>query len=517
MENTTENKFLRLSGISEINTESGADYTLPDYLGDVRKILFTECALRQAGHFSDDSGDEFSGIVVYDIVYLDAENKPTRASFTSDFELKLKGEENRERTICTPVISTYSIRLNGPRRISARANISASLRCIVYDEIVQTGTAFEEGERRLQSKEACLNLRCAVASVKVEREFAEKLSWVEGAIADEVEVIYSTATAEVEKACAGEGEVKLSGELKLSALISSAGAPLYLAEKSVPFEVNVPMEGELEEMKFIPIAEVVSVTSSVNAEEAGAEVAVCAIVEFSAVGEFNSKRKISEDVFLAYGHAENTYRDYRYTELYDCVSTSVSNSTEIGLDKLTQEKIRDIPYLSAVAKVENSSLTDGDVKLSGELRVVGVASVIDDDGGVSYTGLKFSIPFDVDTKCSVTGSDGVRVEHSVEVNSISALVDTDSAKISYMLGVCAVCSGSVLKKVVQSSDVAEGAVESEEKSITVYYPTDGDTLFGVAKKFRVPVYKIAAANDISSATSTDGDASLDGICRLFIY
>ena len=516
MENGAENKFLRLCGISEICAESGADYTLPDYLGDVRKILFTECVAKEAGHFSDESGDEFSGIVVYDIVYLDAEGKPTRASFTSDYELRLKADEERARAICSPTVSSYSIRLNGPRRISARANVCASVKCIRFDEIVQSGTAFDEGER-LQRKESILNLRCAFASERCEREFAERVEWIEGAVADEVEVIYSTALAEVQRVSAGEGEAVLSGEVTLSALISNDGAPLYLSEKTVPFEVSVPMEGDLDEMKLAGFADTVSVTSSINPDEAGVEVVVSAIVEFFAVGEYNTKKKVSEDVFLAFGEVENTYRDYSYSELCDLESFSASGAFDIGLDKLSSEKIRDIPYLSAVAKIENAEARDGEAVLSGELRVVGVASIIDDDGDISYTGLKFSVPFEQACKLGVLGGDDMRLEHTARVSRISALVDTDTAKISYKLSMNVVGSRARCARVLSSSEAVPSENGSKERSITVYYPTEDDTLFGVAKKYRVPVGRIAAANDISAATSTDNDCSLCGVSRLLIY
>ena len=516
MENTSENKFLRLSGIAEISAESGADYTLPDYLGDVRKILFTECVAKESGHFSDESGDEFSGIVVYDIVYLDAEGKPTRASFTSDYELRLKGDEAREAAICSPAVSSYSIRLNGPRRISARASVGASVKCVCSDEIVQMGTAFDEGER-LQRKEILLNMRCARASEKVEREFAEKVEWIEGAVADEVEVIYSTADALVHKAVAEEDGVKLEGELSISALISNDSAPLYLAQKTVPFEVVVPMELDGCDMKLLPFAEIVSVTANVNPDEAGAEVVVSAIAEFFAIGEYNTQKKVSEDAFLAYGEVENTYREYRYSELCDLASVCLCGSADLGLDKLSPEKIRDIPYLSATAKVENAEARDGEVVLSGELRAVGVASIIDEAGGISYTGLKFSLPFEETVKACVPQGDNVRIEHAASVNGISALVDTDTAKISYKLSLNLVGSQARSARVLSSSEASQTDVREKEMSVTVYYPTDEDTLFGVAKKFRVPLGKIAAANDISSSASAGDDTSLCGVSRLFIY
>ena len=86
METKTDVSFTRNIKCADVYTESQADYALPDYLGDVRKILFTEAALRPSGRFAGGDEVEFSGVVVYNVVYLDAENNLSSAEFTSDYD-----------------------------------------------------------------------------------------------------------------------------------------------------------------------------------------------------------------------------------------------------------------------------------------------------------------------------------------------------------------------------------------------------------------------------------------------
>ena len=54
---------------TDIYTETGADYSLPDYNGDVRKILFTEASVRPSGSFENGDNIGFSGIIVYNLIY----------------------------------------------------------------------------------------------------------------------------------------------------------------------------------------------------------------------------------------------------------------------------------------------------------------------------------------------------------------------------------------------------------------------------------------------------------------
>lgn len=513
MESNNQNKFKRLSAIIEISAESVADYILPDYLGDIRRILFSECQAKPSGHFSDEAGDEFSGIAVYDVLYLDSENKPTRASFTSDFELRLKGEEGRADAICAPTVSGFYVRSTGPRRFSAGATVSAPARIIVEDEITVEGDGMDMGERT-QSLDGTLKVRCAASSGKTEREFAERLERLDGAMADEVEIVYSGARANVNKATADGDRLKLEGELYLYALISNDTLPIYLAEKTVPFEEWVEIDGA-QRMEFIPVADVVSVTSSVNPDEEGVDVVLSAIIELWGIGEFNEIRNVSLDSFVVGADVKNTYNDYRYTELYGVFTSVVSSAAELSSDKLCSEKIRDVPYLSGTFK-GGVAFADGDAELCGEIRAVGVASVVDDNGGISYAGVKFSVPVKEKIKCENSG-EASRIESEVSVCAISAAVDTESVIVNYKLVCHGACSGTVSKRLLASSVVEPDSSANEGKSITVYYPCEGDTLFEVAKKFRTPLSRIAAINELSAPSAADGADSLCGAERLLIY
>ncbi len=517
MDITNDTGFKRLSSISEISTESCADYTLPDYLGDVRRILFTECEARQSGKYSDENGVEFSGIVAYEIVYLDSENKLSRTSFTSDYDLRSRaGEEERCGAYATPAVSSYTLRLTGPRRISARANVSASVKSICEDELSASGTTFEN-EERAQTLEETLKLRCCAEGESIEREYAERLERLDGIIADEIEVIYSGAEAMVSQATADEDKIKLEGELVLYALLSVDGSPIYLAEKTVSFEENVPFVDARSDMRFIPRAEVRSAVANVNADEAGAEVVLSAIVEYCALGEYNTQVKAKTDAYITDGDVENLYRDYRYTELVDCAWICENVSCDISSEKVSAEKLREIPYLSATVRVERSELAGGEASLGGELRVAGVASVTDENGEISYTGLKFSVPFEKRVKCAASPASDKRLEYSLSAPVVTAAVDAGSIRINYRLLGSVVVSSVSSKKLLSTSSIVESDAAEARKSITVYYPVSGDTLFGVAKKFRTPVARLAANNGISASASTDGDAGLEGVSRLFIY
>ena len=80
-----ENRYRRVA-LREISAEASCDYVLPDYLGDVRKILFTEARCLPLPTYM--SGEEISasGAVEFRMIYTDSEGRLSSVSFTEDYE-----------------------------------------------------------------------------------------------------------------------------------------------------------------------------------------------------------------------------------------------------------------------------------------------------------------------------------------------------------------------------------------------------------------------------------------------
>ena len=98
------------------------------------------------------------------------------------------------------------------------------------------------------------------------------------------------------------------------------------------------------------------------------------------------------------------------------------------------------------------------------------------------------------------------------------ILDGDGVKVTCKLCGAIVCSAPGRCRVLEKADIrdADGSEHSAGK-ITVYYPTASDTLFSVAKRFRVPLEDLADDNGISVPTSAaGGDISLAGVERIVI-
>ena len=514
-----EKKFKRVSDTAELAVESSVDYILPDYYGDVRKILYTECVARPSGKFTDEEEVEFSGIVVYNVVYLDSENKPTGVSFTSDYDGAVKCRtEGLVGAYAEPSVTSYNVRLTGPRRFSAKATVGAATALVCEDIIAASGTSFV-GETEPETLTRVMNLRSVEMSERVEREYAEVIERLEGVIADEVEIIYSGAETLSLRAEVGEEKVNVLGELLVYAVVSTPDSPLYFVEKRIPIEEAVPFPGVTGAMSLIPIANAVSLVTNVNASETGAEIAASAVVEYEVRGEYNENVRVVSDAFVRSCPTENTYRNYEYTELRERVSLSEGVRCEVERGELPCENLHQILYLIANPKI-NTVLCDGDkLKLVGEVRFSGIASEVNEEGDVSYTGIKLSVPLEESVKCASGMSEGIACEYNFSQTLASPLIDGDKIEINYTLSGGVTVSEKKSESVLASSDaITEQSYEESSGKITVYYPEGDETLFEVARKFHKSLADIAEDNDIASTTSLDGSSVKVGdYQRIYIF
>ena len=222
MEIKTDITYPKNTRCSDVYTESTVDYVLPDYLGDMRKILFTDATLRPSGRFAGGDEVEFSGVVVYNVIYLDSENNLSSVEFTSDYDYSVKcSGESYNDSIASTRVSNYAVRLIGPRKISAKASLVGSVCLSENCTLSVSGNAFS-GESTPEINTGSIDLRVSRLSSVTEREYAEAVARLDGAIVDEVSVIYPSVEVMVDELRPEEDTVSVKGRLRMCAMIKNA-------------------------------------------------------------------------------------------------------------------------------------------------------------------------------------------------------------------------------------------------------------------------------------------------------
>ena len=144
---------------------------------------------------------------------------------------------------------------------------------------------------------------------------------------------------------------------------------------------------------------------------------------------------------------------------------------------------------------------------------------VDENGDENCFGVKFSFPIaeKVNVGCQIP--DGSSSECKIHVVDAVATLDDENmyVDVSYMLD--CVLEGASADVRLAACVAKEGETfEKRGSEIVVYYPTDEDTLFSVAKAFHTSPKALAQDNMLSQSVmnSFDEAGALHGVKKLII-
>lgn len=513
----TQREFNKDRAYIGVLTESSGEYLLPDYNGDVKRLLTTKARAIPSGKFLSGDNAEFAGIVAYDVVYLDSENNLTKACFTTDYDLVLKcsGEDYEDAGITTRV-ATYGIRLIGPRKISAKATLSSDVHISEHSSLDISGDAFLEEEPEIGTEMA--SIRCSKFLRSEEKEYAEELARIEGGIADDVDVLLCNAQADVDEITRSEGRVGIKGNLVIKALVKNGDGVPYKVGIELPVDESVEADGVDADCGISASVIISSVRPEVNPTEEGVVITVSVICECEFHLQSNCTVPIITDSYIKTRGCENGFSDFSYTTFLSEVHSEEKMSADLSRQSLEMENVRDVITVEATPTVESVEGCDGGVLIKGNLRYSGIACEINEDGTVGYTGFKFTVPFGKTVNNCLQYKPGMRYEVNACVRSVSCELDAGAVYPSANLAFCVTTLSEGKIRRLATSHLTDEVFEPDPATVTVYYPESGESLFDIAKKYHTSVMTIAKDNSLTEGVmaSPTSKESLVGIKRLLI-
>ena len=513
-----ETEFAMTHGEKEIIVESGAEFVLPDYNGEVRKILYSEAMLRPVSKFIGDEEIEFSGGVVYKIIYSDAEGKITGTEFTSDYDYSVKhGGESTEAAELDMRVSNFAIRLLGPRRFSAKASLYGKV-CLTERIKLDSGIPEESPPEEVEKKNKTVSVRCKRYIDREEKEINESLGYLEGVTEDEVRIIYTHSKAAVESYTTEGSLISMKAMVDLKCVIEKEGGAAYAMEKSLPLELELTLETDACAREIIPRIEISTERFAITPDEIGSDIVASVVIEYGAVVDKNVSVELVEDAFLTTSATENTYSELVFSMLGERISARQEHNAEVPRGELSEGVIREAVMVNAFPKIESATIEDDKAVLVGEIKYIGVTSEVNDDGSIGYSPLKYTAEFKENVNITCQNLPKLRMEAGICADEAEVKFDADKAYFTSKLRIeAAVVSEDSARVLSGCAAIGEGKYEKEKATVKVYYPEPGEDVFSVAKRFHTTVARISLDNAVSLQTAGGeaGDTVLPK--RLIIY
>ena len=494
----TEKEYLVNREISSLRCESTGEYSLPDYNGDVKKVLAVKTKVFPSGKYALEDTLEFSGTVGYEVVYLDGENNVTHAKLSTDYEaaVKIDAESYVDSDVNTSV-SSCNVRLVGPRKLLVKASLDNDV-CILERRSYEIGgDAFLEYEPETLTDIARISSPCFAFGQG--REISEEMASVEGAIVDEVEVLLSDAELRVDQIDMGEGVAVMKGDILLSVLLKNADQPPRLVSKSLPYSEELTFTDTEGVHSLEGRGEILGLKSSVTPTEDGVSVSLSFSLSPKVRGKKDQTLCLVSDAYLKERATENEYTDFNYTE-HLCSETEENSFDErVPISELGIDALGEVIYAEAQPRVEMCEITDNGVKIQGEIRFSGIACRVCEGDEPSYSPVRFVMPFKHNVNLSCQKHDNMHAHCAVNANDVKISLDENNVHASCTLSYYVTVNTERRSRCLGASYLCEEEYSRDDSVVTVYYPDTSESLFSIAKRFHTSVSSIAECNRLTES------------------
>ncbi len=492
----TEKEYLSGRDICALRCESVGEYVLPDYNGDVKKVLAVKTKVFPAGKFVGDESLEFSGSVGYDVVYVDGENSVTHAEFFTDYDgaVKINSETYMDSNVKTTV-SSCSMRLVGPRKLSVKCLLDNDIKISEKRKYDILGDAFDEFEPELSTK--TVSVFAQYFGTGEERVLTEEIINIDGAIADEVEILLTDSEFILDSLDKDDDKVHVKGRIKIILLYRNGDDVPCMVTKEIPIEEFVQMD-EVKDLETLEArVEISKLKSTVEPTDDGVSLGVSISVLPMLFGVKNSDFEIVLDAYLKERGTENEYAEFGYNEHICTASAEEKFEGKLSLDDIGIESKSDIIWSESSARVESCEFENNYVKINGEIRFSAIACQVFEDGSPLYHPVKASLPFVqiVNNSCQI--HDNMHINCSVCTTDTKIEIGENDVLLSAVLLAYVTLNAQRRQRCLGASYITDEEYVRDESVVTVYYPDSSESLFEIAKKFHTSVSSIAENNRLT--------------------
>ncbi len=502
--------------VSEADTfkDLSDDFILPDYLPDMKKIVWAKACPRLGNRFLGSGVLEYEGAVAYKVLYISDDNTIRCAAFLSEFKNRIVCEELAEECvdILHPVASMLNCRMQNPRKLNIRCQAGVTGAIWKRQSFLPELYGASSGEEKsIETRQICMDAIAVTNQRQDGLVFSEDIT-LDSSMPAVDQIICCNANLYADECRVVAGELLIRGVCEVEAVYSVAGE-----EK----------EGYVSLRRTLPFSQ----SLDANEIKDGCTCLVTVLPEGVTLNvredEFGKRRMIELDI--NYGLDIEAIRPQKLYYCADCYSVKRECQTAIEKQKiwhlcssghisfsvnenylLTDIEAGDMRE-AKVCMVEPMLLLKEERSAKGKAILEGVAKV--SILGVYEDGRNGCIVLDVPLRYE---GEGVLAEDEVKANiecramGVRCRVDDKKLYVDFEV------VGSVTLLAYKEADVIsvirmmpDRVYEGEKGAIaTLYYVQKGETIFDIAKKYKVSRASLMERNSLESENEIVGVALL---------
>lgn len=486
-------------GKAALEYDVGEEYLLPDYLPDIRKILLVKTAISENDSFIRDGKAEYSGEIVFRVFYL-GDNGQIKCvtqgyPYTNYVALDTVFEDsviNAETSV-----KNRSVRAVSPRKLLLKAKVLTELS--VYNKLCVSprltgGTGLEDEftlERKTEKVDSINYLQFEESDIRISEDMEYKgKNPISELVAYDAELFMTDCEYT-------DGRLVIKGNARIFVCLGfgddEEGRSYEVVERNVPIEHVVETKLGEAWSTFYGDFELGAMECGIANDSYGESriIEIDFVCRACITAVSNEKTYFTDDVFSTAYEYENTYKNAESQKLIKggFANISASGSSEIP----NSENIEFERILMSQQEVEMSlsKVSGGKAVFEGEC----IIKVIVSDKSNGFTNAEVTFPVRYETPVDDIERYGGMVRSSVLDSRIS--LDGNKINANVEIGINYVVTEDTVSKCVSqiSIDKSRPIEHQREKVMMLYYPEKYETLWSIAKKYKVSCADLENANN----------------------
>lgn len=484
-----------------VPTELSCDFTLPDYLPEIRKMLRTRARVSPVSRYIGTGNAEFSGRVDYDIIYMCEDGSLASAPLGDDFSFDVNfelpsGAQSDDAPEIFAVVSPDSVycRVTAPRKVNIRSRLRSEVNGYCKCDIAPTVPACKVKAERLTETAKCTSLRHIMSEVI-------DLSGETRPMGESEKAVCASGAVCVTDSAITDGVLHCRGNLCLKILMQD-GENVRSEEVEIPFTEQIELDGD--ETPCL-VAGVIGKCGEIKEERSDdGKLLLDAEITLEALIARESEAETVSDIYIPSRKTDVSYTSFTGEKMGKCGGSIVRIDEKRPLSDFSgQAQSGASPEIidsEMTVKTDSVSVDEGHCTINGTCRIW----LLTRSGG-EYAAGEVSVPFSLDTELSAPDDASPKMFACASPVSCVCTTGTDGVNCSAEIDVSYCITLPHEYRIAENVTLPCGdEITAKQSGVTIYYPHEAETLWSVSKRYGVPLRTVAELNSISSPVgSTD--------------
>ncbi len=507
-EEIKENGLLRLTNDTVITHDVSEEFSLPDYVPEIRKLLNVRAqALPESKYIADNGSNsslEIGGTVTYLLIYTDDEGILCSLPLTSSYEAESTLMSHPTTVFIDTVVDSVSPRVNAPRKITVKSRLKSRI----------LGWEATTEEERIEGKTTADELFIERKGETVKTISLKSVSMQNIKLSDKLDMgnsqdprpVWCDATVTVNDVRAQSNTVSVRGEVTVKCICRDGDNMITLTKSMVlaeELEAQGAALGDMARVSARPVSLAISNEQSDNVGQ----------LFFDLTCELEGELIRNTDVELVtdcYSTKCETEEEYKTIDVFSMLK---AQNSSFSINESVKRKSKDICEIIDITwdpVYEKSEFKNGKAILNGKLNLTVIGKGEGSEGETGeYLSESYEIPYKFATDLGrYTGELVARCD--ISVSNATARLEGDklivNAEMHPSFEIIEKNRTKVLDTAILKKDKE---IKKEAACVRVYFPKEGDTLWEIAKKYHTTVGALKENNDLSADT-------VEGIKNLII-